>query len=475
MPRFDLVVRNGKVASRDGVVQCDLGVADGRIVAHGVDLPRGKVDINAAGRVITPGGIDTHCHIEQPMPADTQLADDFTTASRSALCGGTTTLVPFAVQAGGTPLSDTLDDYRDRAQRRSLVDFGFHMVLSEPTQEVLMREMPAVIARGCTSFKVYMTYEGMRLSDRQIIEVLAVARREGAFTMIHAENSDCIAWLSEQLLAEGKTDPFYHAVSRPALVEREAAYRAMALAELVSVPFLIVHVSSPETVAQIAAARARGLKVHAETCPQYLLLTESDLHGLDFEGAKYVCSPPPRDETSCLGLWSALSTGQFDVVSSDHCPFKFNDAQGKAAGRGQDFTCIPNGLPGVETRLPLLFSEGVMTGRIGLPEFVALTSTNAAHLYGLYPRKGSLAVGADADIVIWNPDDERVITNEALHHAADYTPYEGRKVRGWPEWVIGRGEVLYQEGECRAQPGRAEYLPRERPLRTRAQEITATK
>ncbi len=463
MAELDLVIRGGEVATAEGVARYDIGVAEGRIVVHGTDLPRAPVDIDARDCIVTPGGVDAHCHIEQPMPAGVQLADDFDSASLSALCGGTTTLVPFAVQEEGVTLADTLADYRRRAEARSRIDMAFHMVLANPHEGVLHHEMPAVMAEGCTSFKVYMTYEGMRLSDRQILEVLAVARREGGFTMIHAENADCIAWLSDQLLAAGHVAPHFHATSRPALVEREAAYRAMALAELVDVPFLIVHVSSPETVSQIAAARARGLQVHAETCPQYLLLTEADLHGDHHEGAKYVCSPPPRDTASCDGLWAALGTSQFDVVSSDHCPFSFHDPLGKAAGLGRDFTCIPNGLPGVETRLPLLFSEGVMQGRIDLPAFVRLGATQAARLYGLYPRKGSLAVGADADIVVWDPATRRTITNADLHHKADYTPYEGREVRGWPRWVIGGGEVLYREGQVSAPPGRGRYVPCARP------------
>jgi len=468
MSELDLVIRHGLVATAEGMAHYDIGVRDGRIVALGRDLPAARVEIDATGRIVTPGGIDSHCHIEQPMPAGVRLADDFDSASLSALCGGTTTLVPFAVQEAGVALPDTLADYRRRAESRSRIDVAFHMVLAEPHAQALAHEIPAVIEQGCTSFKVYMTYEGMRLTDRQILEVLALARREGAMTMVHAENADCIDWLTDQLLAAGRVAPHEHATARPMLVEQEAAFRAMALAELVDVPFLIVHVSSPETVAQIAAARARGLHVHAETCPQYLLLTAADLHGDAHEGAKYVCSPPPRDDRSREGLWAALATGQFDVVSSDHCPFGFADPLGKAAGLGRDFTCIPNGLPGVETRLPLLLSEGVLAGRLSWPQFVALGSTQAARLYGLYPRKGSLMVGADADIVVWNSDDERVVSNDGLHHRADYTPYEGMRVKGWPEWVVGRGEVLLSKGVVTAEPGRGRFVPCERPLPPRS-------
>lgn len=468
MSELDLVIRHGQVATAEGVGRYDIGIRQGRIACLGTHLPRAARDIDATGRMITPGGIDAHCHIEQPMPAGVRLADDFDSASLSALCGGTTTLVPFAVQEDGVDLQETLHRYRQRAEQRSRLDVAFHMVLSQPSPDVLQQQLPALMAAGCTSFKVYMTYEGMRLSDRQILDVLAAARREGGFTMIHAENADCIAWLTDQLLEAGHVAPAFHATSRPWLAEREAAFRAIALAELVDVPFLIVHVSAPETVAQIAAARARGLRVHAETCPQYLLLTADALHGHDHEGAKYVCSPPPRDHASCEALWGALATDQFDVVSSDHCPFGFTDPLGKAAGLGRDFTCIPNGLPGVETRLPLLVSDGVLAGRLSWPQFVSLAATRAAQLYGLYPRKGSLMVGADADLVVWNLDDERTVTNADLHHAADYTPFEGRRVRGWPQWVVARGEIVLHDGVVAAAPGRGQFVPCARPLVPRA-------
>jgi dihydropyrimidinase len=305
-----------------------------------------------------------------------------------------------------------------------------------------------------------MTYADLKLDDRQILSVLAVARREGAMVMVHAENADCIAWLTEQLEAAGKTAPKYHAAARPPIVEREATHRAVSLAELIDVPILIVHVSGREAVEQIAAARARGLRIFAETCPQYLFLSAEDLDLEGFEGAKCVCSPPPRDRDNQEVIWTGLENGVFDIFSSDHAPFRYDDPEGKMiAGPEAPFTKIPNGIPGIETRLPLLFSEGVVGGRIDLNRFVALTAANPARMYGLYPRKGTIAVGADADIALWDPEHKVTIKNENLHHAVDYTPYEGMTLTGWPRIVLSRGEVVVRDGQALGAKGRGQFLP----------------
>jgi dihydropyrimidinase len=304
-----------------------------------------------------------------------------------------------------------------------------------------------------------MTYETLKLNDRQVISVLALARRERAMVMVHAENSDCIAWLTAELEKHGQTAPYFHALSRPQAVEREGTHRAITMSEIVDVPILIVHVSSAETVEQIRWAQGRGLRIYAETCPQYLVLTADHLKAPGFEGAKYICSPPPRDAESQEAVWRGLANGVFQVVSSDHAAFRFDDPVGKKRhGTSASFTKVPNGVPGVETRLPLLFSEGVSKGRIDVTTFVALAATNAAKLYGLYPRKGTIAVGSDADLVIWDKDREVVITNDLLHHNCDYTPYEGMRVRGWPVMVMSRGEVVVEEGKLQVEPGRGEFL-----------------
>jgi dihydropyrimidinase len=299
----------------------------------------------------------------------------------------------------------------------------------------------------------------LKLNDRQILDVLAVARREGAMVMVHAENADCIAWLTEQLEAAGLTAPKYHAASRPMLVEREATHRAIALSELVDVPILIVHVSGKEAIEQIRWAHGHGLRIYAETCPQYLVLTEQDMDAEGYHGAKCVCSPPPRDKENQQYVWDGLSDGLFAVFSSDHAPFRYADPKGKMpGGKEVAFRYIPNGTPGLETRLPLLFSEGVGRGRIDLNRFVALTATDPAKMYGLYPRKGTIAIGADADIAIWDQHKEVVIENRMLHHNVDYTPYEGMRVTGWPVTTLSRGEIVWDAQEMTATPGRGQFL-----------------
>jgi dihydropyrimidinase len=308
-----------------------------------------------------------------------------------------------------------------------------------------------------------MTYEALKLTDRQILSVMDVARRERALVLVHAENHDAIAWASERLLAEGKSAPKYHAESRPAAVEREAVHRIVTLAELARVNLLIVHVASADALEQIRWARGRGLPIYAETCPQYLFFSADDLDKPGFEGAKYVFSPPPRDRASQQALWTGLQEGTVDVYSSDHAPYRFGDADGKAVhGTHAPFPKIPNGMPGLETSLPLLFSEGVGAGRITLEQFVALSATNAARIYGMYPRKGTIAPGADADLAIWDPQARVTITNDALHHRMDYTPYEGWTVTGWPVVTISRGDILWRDGRVAARPGRGAFLARER-------------
>jgi len=457
---FDLVVRNARVVTASDTFDCDIGISAGRIVQLGMKLGAGAREIDAAGRTVTPGGVDAHCHLDQPMPAPMRNADDFDTGTRSAACGGTTTVIPFAAQQKGQSLRAAVEDYRARAAGKAHVDYAFHLIVSDPTPTVLNEELPALIREGFTSFKIYMTYDDMKLDDGQILDVLDVARKHGAMAMIHAENADCIEWLTRRLEAAGRTAPRYHAHARPMLVEREATHRAIALAELVDVPILIVHVSGREAVEQIRWARAHGLNVFAETCPQYLFLTAEDL-GLDdsYKGAKCVCSPPPRDKANQQVIWDGLNDGLFTVFSSDHAPFKYDAPEGKKPG-GQEvaFRHIPNGIPGIETRMALLWSEGVLAGRMTPHRFVELTATGPAKAYGLHPRKGTIAIGADADLVIWDQR-EFVLKNELLHHEVDYTPYEGMTLRAWPGVTLSRGEVVWSRDDgFRPMPGRGELL-----------------
>jgi dihydropyrimidinase len=365
------------------------------------------------------------------------------------------------MQQKGQSLREVVADYHKKADGQCYVDVSFHLIIADATDRVLGQELPALVHDGYTSFKVFMTYEGLALSDMEMLNVMSVARETGALVMIHAENYDAIRFLTDRLERAGKTEPHHHATSRPIPVEREATHRAISLAELVDVPIMIVHVSNGEAMEEIRRAQNRGLKVYGETCPQYLVLTAKDMEGLNMEGAKYVCSPPPRDEASQQACWQGMQQGVFSLFSSDHCPFRYDDPKGKLAPKGRtSFRWVPNGIPGVETRLPILFSEGVGKGRISLNEFVALTSTNHAKTYGLYPKKGTIAVGADADIAIWDPNREETISQSLMHGGSDYTPYEGIKVKGWPVSTMVRGKFVVRDGTLVGTLGAGDYVPR---------------
>lgn len=459
---FDLIIRGGTIATAADTFCCDVGIRDGRIAALGSDLGAARKVIDASGRLVLPGGIDSHVHISQPSGDGIVMADDFESGTRAAAFGGNTTVLPFCLQERGHSLRQAVRDYHAKADGNCFVDVSFHLIISDATEQVLGQELPALIKDGYTSFKVFMTYEDLALSDREILEVMAVARETGALVMVHAENFDAIRFLTDRLERAGKTAPHFHGASRPIPVEREATHRAIALAELVDVPVMIVHVSNRGAMEEIRRAQQRGLKVFGETCPQYLVLTEKDMEGLNMEGAKYVCSPPPRDKESQIACWEGLQQGVFNVFSSDHCPFRYDETGKLAPGGRTSFRWVPNGIPGVETRLPILFSEGVVKGRIDLNRFVALSATNHAKTYGLYPRKGTIAVGCDADIAIWDPKREVTISQGLLHHGSDYTPYEGIKVTGWPVTTIVRGAVVVEDGVLVGRKGAGQYIARER-------------
>ena len=451
-PQFDLIIANGTVATAADTFTADIGIRDGRIVALG-QLSGGRETIDASGRLVLPGGIDAHVHLAQDGAPGIVMGDDFETGTRSAAFGGNTTVMPFCVQKRGQSLRAALKDYHARAEGACYTDTSFHLIVTDPSEQVLGQDLPALVAEGYSSLKVFMTYADMVLTDYQILGVMKVARETGALVMVHAEGFDAIRFNTEQLEAGGGFAPKFHATSRPEPVEREATHRAATLAELSDVPVMIVHVSGGAVIDEIARARSRGVTVLAETCPQYLVLEEADLDRDGMEGSKYVCSPPPRDRTAQEACWQGLIDGTFDVFSSDHCPYRFDDT-GKLAPDGKrSFRWIPNGIPGIETRLPILFSEGVKKGRIDINRFVALTATNPARIYGLR-NKGTIAIGADADIAIWDPDKRVVIGQDRLHHGTDYTPYEGLEVTGWPETTILRGQVVVRDGAlCDAPRG----------------------
>lgn len=463
---FDLVIRNGTVTTAADVFKADIGIKDGRIAAIADQITDGARSIDASGKLVLPGGIDAHCHLDQPQAPGlaakgARMADGFRSGSLSAAFGGTTTIVPFCVQHRGVSLTAAVDDYHRRADGQSYIDYAFHLIVSDPTPAVLGQELPALIRRGHTSLKVYMTYDAMRLTDREILDVFDTARAEKAIVLIHAENHEIIGWLAERLEKANRTKPVEHARSRPLPIEREATHRAVTLAEIVGIPLVVVHVSGGEPLEEIRRARERGHVVIAETCPQYLLLTEQDLDMPDMLGAKAMCSPPPRDRAAQAALWRGIEDGTIDIFNSDHAPYRF-DADGKLKdGQNAPFRAVANGIPGLETRLPILFSEGVVKGRIDLQRFVALTATNNAKLYGLYPRKGTIAVGTDADIVLWDPERRVTITNDLLHHNVDYTPFEGLEIQGWPQTVVSRGEIIIEDGELTGAPGRGRFLTQE--------------
>jgi dihydropyrimidinase len=459
MTPHDLVIRNGTVVTAADRTCCDVGIKDGVVTTLGSGIAPGAREIDASGKLVLPGGVDSHCHIEQQSASGILCADDFYSATVAAAFGGTTTVIPFAAQHRGQSLRQVVRDYHEAAGPKAVIDYAFHLIISDPTEQVLGQELPALIRDGYTSFKVYMTYDLLKLSDHQMLDILALARREGAFVMVHAENHDMIKWLTARLLEHGKGAPRYHGVSHARLAEGEATSRAISLAELVDVPMLIVHVSAPEAIEAIRTAQTRGLKIYGETCPQYLFLTAADLDRSGVEGAKFCCSPPPRDAAAQEVVWTGLANGTFQVFSSDHAPYRF-DASGKLPkGDKTNFKEVANGVPGIELRLPLLFSEGVGKGRLDLNQFVALTATNHAKLYGLYPRKGTIAVGSDADIAIWDPDREVTVTSAMLHDNVGYTPYEGRRLKGWPVTVFSRGREVVSGGALHVARGSGAFLP----------------
>ncbi|RVU35183.1 dihydropyrimidinase [Hwanghaeella grinnelliae] len=460
---FDLVVRNGTIATASDIIHCDVGVRDGRIVAMAEDLGTGKRELDASGKLVLPGGVDSHCHIEQASSSGVMTADDFYTGTVSACFGGTTTVIPFAAQARGQSLREVVDAYHLCAGPKAVIDYAFHLIISDPTPEVMGQELPALIEDGITSFKVYMTYDALKLDDYQMMTVLEEARRLGALVMVHAENHDVIRWLADRLLEQGHRAPKYHAVAHARIAEGEATSRAIQLAKLIDAPLLIVHVSAQEATDAIRKAQTEGLKIYGETCPQYLFLTAQDLDRDGMDGAMFCCSPPPRDAQAQEAIWRGLKNGTFQVFSSDHAPYRFDETAKLKHGPNAHFKQIANGVPGLELRLPLLFSEGVKKGRITLNEFVALTAANAAKLYGLFPRKGTIAVGADADFAIWDPDREVTVTYDMLHDAVGYTPYEGRTITGWPELVVSRGRIVVEDGSLHAEMGSGVFLECEKP------------
>lgn len=457
---FDLIIRNGTVVTAETSARADIGISGQRIAAVGEVEGTAATELDATGKLVLPGGIDSHTHIEQLSAAGYMNADDFHSATVSAAFGGTTTTLSFAAQHRGMAIPDVVADYHERAASKAVIDYGFHLIVSDPTPETLGAHLPETIAEGVSSLKLYMTYDRLMVDDAQILDILTVARAHGALTMVHAENHGMIGWMSKRVVGDGNTLPRYHAVCHTRGAEAEAINRLVALAELADAPVLIVHVSTIEGIDEIRQARARGLKVFGETCPQYLFLTAEDLDRGGLDGAMFCCSPPPRDPAAQEACWNGLLDGTLQVYSSDHAPFRFDESGKLPKGTETTFKDIANGVPGLELRMPMLWTEGVGSGRLTPEQFVDITSTQHARIYGLYPRKGTIAVGSDADLAIWDPNTELTITHEMIHDNVGYTPYAGRRLRGWPETVLSRGDVIVADGALHAEPGRGQFLAR---------------
>jgi len=456
---YDLVIYNGYIVTASDILPPSIyiGIKDGIIKSMSIEPLEGTKTIDTEGAFITPGGIDSHVHIDQD---NAPTGDNFESGSRSAIAGGNTTILPFAIQTKGQyDLQFTITDYHKRASTGSYCDYGFHLIVSDPTKEML-EQLPVIVKKeGITSIKVYTTYPRYKLNDSQLLDILLETRKLEVTTMIHAENSDVIDFINEKLQAKKLLDPYYHSISRPVAAEEEASYRVISLAKLIDVPILIVHMSSEVALSHVENAQKCLTPIYAETCPQYLFLTSDylkhDCHHHKnkddvFEGAKYICSPPLRqDQKELDGVWKSIQNGTVTVFSSDHAPTKYNHPMGKKSGLINGlphYKQVPNGLPGIETRLPLLFCFGVETGRITPQKFVELCCTNPAKLYGLSDRKGTIGVGLDADFTIWYPKGKMKpfeLNNDMLHHDIDYSPYEGMSFTNWPKYTVLRGKVVW--------------------------------
>jgi dihydropyrimidinase len=449
---FDLVITNGRLVTAEATTRADLGISGGQITKIGQELT-GPKKIDATGMLVLPGAIDEHVHLQMPV-GEFSSSDDFYTGTVAAACGGTTTIVDFVEPEPGQALFEALTDRRAEAEGKVVIDYGLHMTLSRADDGTLA-EVPDIIQAGAASFKLYMAYEGLRLDDGELLRALAALRAHGGRILVHAENHYAIAYLTALALAEGRTGPENHPLTRPDHMEAEAIYRLLALAHVTGTPLVLAHLSCASGLEAARAARARGQSVWIETCPQYLLLDEHEYCRPGFEGAKFVMAPPPRTEHDRAALWAGLASGEVDTVATDHCPFFFEGQ--KTRGR-DDFSRIPGGAPGIETRLALLYTHGVRTGRLTLERWVEVCCTAPARHFGLAPRKGTLSVGADADLVIFDPHRQAILSVDNLHQNVDYCPYEGWEVCGYPATVLSRGEVIVQNGEFTGASGRGRFL-----------------
>ena len=460
MSQCDLVIKNARVATATDVFEADIGITGEKVVAIAESLPFGRMEIDGKGKIVTPGGVDSHCHIEQLAASGLMNADTFETATRSAAMGGTTTVIPFAAQHVGMSLKKVVEDYHAAAERGAMVDYAFHMIVTDPSEPVLKEELPGLVRDGHSSLKCFLTYDRLRVQDEQFLDVLLAARTHGCMVCVHAENHGMITWVGKRLIERGHTRPPYHVVSHPRVGEEEAINRAISMAALVDQPLMIFHVSTAEGLGVIRRWQGEGQKVFGETCTQYLTMTSKDLDRPGIDGAMWICSPPLRDPSDQEALWAGLRLGTLSTVSSDHAPYRMDESGKLAQGPEPSFKQIANGMGGLQMRMPVLFDAMISQGRMTLPEFVRLTATEPARIYGLHPKKGTIAIGGDADLVIWDPEREVTVTHDTVTDNSGYTAYVGRKLRGWPETVIRRGEAIVEKGKLCARAGSGRFLPR---------------
>lgn len=453
-----MIFTGGTVVAAEGSYPADVLVDGEKVISVGFDLPSEGVEtIDVSGKLLMPGFIDGHTHMDMPF-GGTVTADDWATGTAAALAGGTTTIVDFSLQDVEGTLAEAIETWHEKARGKALIDYGFHVAITNLTEEI-KAEIPRLTDLGVSSIKIFMAYKGQPLytEDDDLFEAMQIAREAGVLVMVHAENGDVIAKLQEQALAKGNTSPVYHALTRPEEAEAEATNRAIQLAEIAGAPLLVVHVSCAASLEPIHRAHELGQTVYAETCPQYFVFSVDDLAKPDFEGAKYVCSPPMRDRWNREPLWRGLQLGDLQIFGSDHCAFNFEGQ--KELGR-DDFTKIPNGCPGAEERAMVLWTLGVLEGNVSENQFVSVLSTNQAKIHGMYPRKGALSPGSDADIVIWDPMIETTVSVANRHGNVDYTPYEGTTFHGGPSEVYVRGNLAYKDGNIIAEHGSGHYVER---------------
>jgi dihydropyrimidinase len=461
--RFDTVIRNGTLVTATDTYLGDVGIRNGKIAAIGLDLPiegAGKV-IEARGMLVMPGGIDVHTHLDMPF-GGTMSADDFESGTIAAAYGGTTTLIDFAIQYKGQTLRHAFDTWMKKAEGKAVIDYAFHCIITDIAGAQL-DEMKAFVREGVPTFKLFMAYPGVfMLDDASIFKAMTAAANSGGMICMHAENGGAIDVIVQRALAEGKRAPKYHALTRPVTFEAEATARAIALAEIAGTPVYIVHLSCNEALEKVREARDRGLRVYAETCPQYLYLSLENMDAPGFEGAKYVFTPPLREKWHQEKLWQGLAKDDLQVVSTDHCPFCMKEQ--KELGK-DDFTKIPNGGPGIEHRLSLVYNGGVHGGKFSPNRFVQLVATAPAKLFGLYPRKGTVAVGCDGDLIVFDPNEEQIISVKTHHMRVDYSMFEGTRVKGVTKTVLSRGRTIIDNGRFTGKAGAGEFLKRENPAK----------